>query len=91
VKLSSDRILTTHSGSLIRPRELVEAFKDQSLNQPIRQDELDTLIGDSIAQVVRQQVAAGIDVPNDGESRAESCTGTSTTTPLTRASCLELD
>jgi methionine synthase II (cobalamin-independent) len=70
---------------------LVEAFKAQSLNQPIRQDELDTLIGDSIAQVVRQQVAAGIDVPNDGESRAESCMGTSTTTPLTRASCLELD
>jgi hypothetical protein len=91
VKLSSDRILTTHSGSLIRPRELVEAIKDQSLNQPIRQDELDTLIGDSIAQVSVSRSRPALTSPTMANTRAESCMGTSTTTPLTRASCLELD
>ncbi len=67
MKRSTDRILTTHSGSLIRPLELVELFKTQALNEPIAQHELDAVIHKSIAQVVRQQFEVGIDVPNDGE------------------------
>src|SRR5438132_4390520 len=67
MKRSTDRILTTHCGSLIRTREIIEGMKARTLKQPYDEAQLASDIRHGIAQVVRQQVEAGIDIPNDGE------------------------
>ena len=67
MKRSTDRILTTHSGSLIRTREIIEGMKARTIGRPYDRDTLDAAIRDGVQQVVRQQVEAGIDVVNDGE------------------------
>src|SRR5262245_23073011 len=64
---STDRILTTHTGSLIRTRDIIEGMKARTLNHPHDTDALDAAIRDGIREVVRKQVEVGIDVPNDGE------------------------
>jgi 5-methyltetrahydropteroyltriglutamate--homocysteine methyltransferase len=55
---STERILTTHTGSLPRPSALLQA---RSETVP------DAVLRESVADVVRHQVAAGLDVVNDGE------------------------
>jgi len=67
VKRSTDRILTTHSGSLIRTPEIIEGMKARTINRPYDQVKLAADIRAGVAEVVRKQVAAGIDVVNDGE------------------------
>lgn len=67
MKRSTDRILTTHSGSLIRTPEIICALKADILGQSLDEAQFAADIREGIAQVVRQQVEAGIDVPNDGE------------------------
>jgi 5-methyltetrahydropteroyltriglutamate--homocysteine methyltransferase len=62
MKRSVDRILTTHVGSLPRPNDLVELYRD---NAP--DDRLQPRLRSAIADVVRRQSASGIDVVNDGE------------------------
>lgn len=64
---STERILTTHVGSLPRPAELVEL--DMSKRAGRAYDELarEAQLRDGVAMVVRQQDEAGIDVVNDGE------------------------
>jgi 5-methyltetrahydropteroyltriglutamate--homocysteine methyltransferase len=59
MRRSEQRILTTHTGSLPRPTALLEAGNNAATH--------DTLLGDSVADVVRQQLAVGLDVVNDGE------------------------
>jgi 5-methyltetrahydropteroyltriglutamate--homocysteine methyltransferase len=67
VKRSTDRILTTHSGSLIRTREIIEGMKARTVGRAYDQDRLAADIRVGVAQVVRGQVDAGIDIVNDGE------------------------
>jgi 5-methyltetrahydropteroyltriglutamate--homocysteine methyltransferase len=62
MKRSVDRILTTHVGSLPRPNDLVELYRD---NAP--DDRLQPRLKSAIADVVRRQSESGIDVVNDGE------------------------
>jgi 5-methyltetrahydropteroyltriglutamate--homocysteine methyltransferase len=57
MKRSTDRILTTHVGSLIRPKSLLEHAPDE------REQELKR----SVAAIVARQAEAGIDIVNDGE------------------------
>ncbi|HEV7663102.1 MAG TPA: cobalamin-independent methionine synthase II family protein [Chloroflexota bacterium] len=57
MKRSTERILTTHVGSLPRPPELVQSSNGQS----------DDALRRAVADVVRQQAAVGIDIPSDGE------------------------
>jgi 5-methyltetrahydropteroyltriglutamate--homocysteine methyltransferase len=57
-----DRILTTHVGSLVRPDELVTAMRAGRTGP-----EFDALLSRSVADVVMQQAAVGIDVVSDGE------------------------
>jgi 5-methyltetrahydropteroyltriglutamate--homocysteine methyltransferase len=57
VKRSTERILTTHVGSLPRPPALLQSSNGQS----------DDTLRRAVAEVVRQQVAVGIDIPSDGE------------------------
>ena len=64
---STDRILTTHAGSLPRPDELVRLVTAKSLGQPYDQDALTALLPGAVADVVRRQVDCGIDCVNDGE------------------------
>ena len=71
---SIDRILTTHVGSLIRTREIMQGMKARTLNQPYDQDTLAAAIRSGVHDVVRQQVELGIDIPNDGEYARRSFT-----------------
>jgi 5-methyltetrahydropteroyltriglutamate--homocysteine methyltransferase len=71
---STDRILTTHVGSLIRTREIIDGTKARTLGQPYDQAALQTAVHDGIHQIVRKQVEIGIDVPNDGEYSRTSFT-----------------
>jgi 5-methyltetrahydropteroyltriglutamate--homocysteine methyltransferase len=64
---SSDRILTTHCGSLPRPGPLVALLAARDLDQPYDSAELDSVIRDSAQNVVRAQADLGVDVINDGE------------------------
>jgi 5-methyltetrahydropteroyltriglutamate--homocysteine methyltransferase len=67
VKRSTERILTTHSGSLIRTREIIEGMKARTIDRPYDQVKLAADIKTGIGEVVRKQVEVGIDVVNDGE------------------------
>lgn len=66
MKQSTDRILTTHAGSLPRPDDLLEMLYARSEGNP-----LDASAGEklrhAVANVVREQAQAGIDVVSDGE------------------------
>ena len=60
MKRSTDRILTTHVGSLIRPKPLLDAGKADRARH-------EELLTQSVADIVARQAKAGIDVVNDGE------------------------
>jgi 5-methyltetrahydropteroyltriglutamate--homocysteine methyltransferase len=64
---SGERILTTHVGSLIRPAPLLPFIRAKQGGQPYDQAAYRKCLGDSVAEVVARQAAAGIDVPSDGE------------------------
>ena len=64
---SSDRILTTHAGSLPRPTDLREMVVTKTSGQPYDQVALDARLASAVAEVVRRQVECGIDIVNDGE------------------------
>ena len=67
MKRSVDRILTTHTGSLIRPPKLLGFVKARQAGQSIDQSEYEATLQDSVRDVVARQVEAGVDIPNDGE------------------------
>ena len=69
---SESRILTTHAGSLPRTPELVAMQVAQNRREPLDPAALEAAIGESTRRVVAQQVAAGIDIGNDGEQARES-------------------
>jgi 5-methyltetrahydropteroyltriglutamate--homocysteine methyltransferase len=64
---SADRILTTHAGSLARPDALRELLIAKDERRPFDAAALTASVQSAVAQVVRQQVSAGLDVINDGE------------------------
>jgi 5-methyltetrahydropteroyltriglutamate--homocysteine methyltransferase len=66
VKRSTERILTTHVGSLPRPKPLLDMMRNL-LDGRGDQAEFDDELRDAVTAVVRQQVAHGIDVVCDGE------------------------
>src|SRR5215218_4517669 len=68
---SSQRILTTHVGSLPRPAALDDAFDRRADDERA----FEATLQQAVAAVVRQQVEAGIDVVNDGEFGKSSWTG----------------
>src|SRR4051812_1539301 len=68
---SSDRILTTHVGSLPRTAELDDALEHRAADEPAYAAALER----AVADVVRRQVEAGVDVVNDGEFGKSSWTG----------------
>ena len=67
MKRSSDRILTTHVGSLIRPPQLQDFLRAKQAGKPYDRAAYDTCLKQSVAEVVRQQAGVGVDVVSDGE------------------------
>jgi 5-methyltetrahydropteroyltriglutamate--homocysteine methyltransferase len=67
MKRSTDRILTTHAGSLPRPDGLRELIAARADRKPYDKATLDTALKDGVAGVVRKQMECGIDSVNDGE------------------------
>jgi 5-methyltetrahydropteroyltriglutamate--homocysteine methyltransferase len=67
MKRSSNRILTTHVGSLIRPPRLLELVRAREDGETADVRAYEECLKDSVAEVVRRQAQAGIDVVNDGE------------------------
>ena len=62
MKRSTDRIMTTHVGSLPRPNDLMELYRDNSPD-----NKLLPRLKSAIADIVGQQVNCGVDIVNDGE------------------------
>ena len=67
MKHSADRILTTHCGSLPRPRELWVPLHFKDAGRTLDNAELATRVRQSVADVVRKQAQHGVDIVNDGE------------------------
>jgi len=65
--MASNRILTTHVGSLVRPPKLIEFLRKIEDRQPYDQGAYEVCLKESIEEVVRQQADAGIDIVSDGE------------------------
>ena len=75
MKRSTDRILTTHVGSLARPHELLDTMKEKENGRPYDADLFDRQVTEAVAERVRQQVEAGIDIVTDGEMSKVSFLG----------------
>jgi 5-methyltetrahydropteroyltriglutamate--homocysteine methyltransferase len=67
MKRSSERILTTHTGSLPRPARVVELLLAEQTNPGTQTTTLGAAVASAVAEVVQKQVACGLDVINDGE------------------------
>jgi 5-methyltetrahydropteroyltriglutamate--homocysteine methyltransferase len=62
-----DRILATHTGSLIRPPELLAVLAAKERGEQVDEAAYQQTLKQAVDDVVRQQVEVGIDVPDDGE------------------------
>jgi len=67
MKLSTDRILTTHVGSLPRPDDLFDTMLDRMDGKPVDEKAYAARVRKAVADTVKQQVDAGLDVVSDGE------------------------
>jgi 5-methyltetrahydropteroyltriglutamate--homocysteine methyltransferase len=67
MKRSTDRILTTHTGSLPRPWDLTAMLETLDTGGALDAAAFETRVRGAVADVVRQQVDAGVDIVNDGE------------------------
>jgi 5-methyltetrahydropteroyltriglutamate--homocysteine methyltransferase len=67
MKHSTNRILTTHVGSLIRPADLQDFLRARQSGKPYDEAGFQACLKRSVAEVVRRQGEAGIDVVSDGE------------------------
>ncbi len=68
MRLSTDRILTTHVGSLPRPQEVVELLMANEQGQPTDRVQFQQTMARAVDAVVGEQVAVGLDVVSDGET-----------------------
>jgi 5-methyltetrahydropteroyltriglutamate--homocysteine methyltransferase len=67
MKQSTERFLTTHTGSLPRPDDLIRIMFAKEEGLPIERAPLEARIRSAVAEVVHKQAEAGIDVIDDGE------------------------
>jgi 5-methyltetrahydropteroyltriglutamate--homocysteine methyltransferase len=68
MKLSTERILTTHVGSLARPPEATELLLKKERGEPYDPAAFDAEIRRATIDIVKRQVATGIDIVSDGET-----------------------
>ena len=67
MRRSTERFLTTHTGSLPRPDDLIRIMFAKEEGVPVEAAALAARVRSAVEEVVRKQAAAGIDVVNDGE------------------------
>jgi 5-methyltetrahydropteroyltriglutamate--homocysteine methyltransferase len=69
---SQERILTTHTGSLPRPRALTQLYAQRSLGKASDEGAIADAGREAVRAVVRKQREAGIDIGNNGEQQRDS-------------------
>src|SRR5690606_21524999 len=67
MKLSKDRILTTHVGSLPRSAKVAQMLLDREHGREVNDAEFEDTIRSAVRDMVRRQAEAGLDVVSDGE------------------------
>jgi 5-methyltetrahydropteroyltriglutamate--homocysteine methyltransferase len=67
MKRSTDRILTTHTGSLPRPDDLLTMLQHKEAGEAFDPVALAARAKSGVAEIVRKQIEAGVDIVNDGE------------------------
>ena len=67
MKRSTERFLTTHTGSLPRPADLIRMMYAKEEGVPVDAAALERRVAAAVAEVVQKQAAAGVDIVNDGE------------------------
>lgn len=67
MKPSTDRILTTHTGSLPRPPDLLQMIQAREERQPVDAKAFAARVESAVQEVVRKQVEVGVDIVSDGE------------------------
>lgn len=67
MKRSTERILTTHTGSLPRPDDLVTMLYAKDSGEPQDQAVFAARVRAAVVEVVRKQIESGVDIVNDGE------------------------
>jgi 5-methyltetrahydropteroyltriglutamate--homocysteine methyltransferase len=67
METSSERILTTHVGSLPRPQDVVDVLFAQDRGEPVDGQHFEDVVRSAVSEVVRLQVESGLDVIDDGE------------------------
>src|ERR1044071_5646700 len=72
MRRSSERILTTHAGSLPRPENLTNLFVRRSRGEGVAADEIAAAGRAALRAIVPRQAEAGIDVGNNGEQQRDS-------------------
>src|SRR5262245_55438301 len=72
MKRSSERILTTHCGSLARPNDLLEMTRAKLAGESYDAQAFAKRIQSAVKDYVAKQVECGIDVVNDGEQSKDS-------------------
>jgi 5-methyltetrahydropteroyltriglutamate--homocysteine methyltransferase len=72
MQTSEQRILTTHTGSLPRPAELTALYVRRANGEVIDAAELAASVQSALRRIVPKQIAAGIDIGNDGEQQREA-------------------
>src|SRR5438445_8810575 len=67
MRRSTERILTTHAGSLIRPAPLLQFIGAKQRRQPYDEQAYQDCLRKSVSEIVGRQASIGIDAPSDGE------------------------
>jgi 5-methyltetrahydropteroyltriglutamate--homocysteine methyltransferase len=75
MKLSTDRIITTHAGSLPRPPEPLKLVQAKVAGQPFDDEKLAAEVARSVEALTKMQADLGLDVVSDGEMSKPSFLG----------------
>jgi 5-methyltetrahydropteroyltriglutamate--homocysteine methyltransferase len=67
MRTSTERILTTHTGSLPRPADLVDVLNSKELGRDYNPELLDRRVARAVEEIAQRQAQIGLDVINDGE------------------------
>ena len=67
MKRSTDRFLTTHTGSLPRPDDLIRMMYAKEEGVPVDAPALAQRVAAAVEELVRKQAESGVDIVNDGE------------------------
>ena len=68
MKTSTERILTTHVGSLPRPQDVVDLLFAQDRGEPVEQAVFDSTMKRGVTDAIRKQEESGVDIVSDGET-----------------------